>query len=256
MCYDIKTKLESMLKRARYRNDEARIAELLEQLEPYSFGDIFHASGFAHPTVLIYTNKNPDIPTPSVWGLVPSWVKGEEQLNIVRNRTLNARGETIFEKSSFRHSARQKRCLIYLDGFYEHHHFDGKKYPFLISRKNGEAMAIAGLWSEWIDRQTGEVLNSFSIVTTTANPMMALIHNNPKLPEPRMPAILEDERADDWLGPCHNDHDQSRLLDMLEPFYPDVLHAHPVTRLRGKEALGNIKEASEEVKYKELDLKF
>ncbi len=254
MCYDIKTKLEAMLKRARYRNDEARIADLLKELEPFLEDDIFHASGFAHPTLLIYTNHDPDVPVSSIWGLVPSWVKGEEQLKVMRNRTLNARGETIFEKSSFRHSARQKRCLIYLDGFYEHHEFKGKKYPFLISRTDGEPMAVAGLWSEWIDRRTGEILHTFSIVTTNANPMMAKIHNNPKLPEPRMPVILPDDKADDWLIPCHNDVDQSKLLDMLEPYPQDLLQAHTVHRLRGKEALGNVPEAAEEFFYEELSL--
>ena len=114
-------------------------------------------------------------------------------------------------------------------------------------------MAIAGLWSEWVDRQTGEVLHTFSIVTTQANPMMAKIHNNPKLPEPRMPVILPDSRADDWLMPCHTDSDQQRLLDMLEPFSHGELKAHTVRRLRGKEAVGNVVEATQEFIYDELE---
>jgi poly(A) polymerase len=49
-------------------------------------------------------------------------VRGREQGQKLWNKTLNARGETIFEKPSFRKAARDNRCLIYVDGFYEHHH--------------------------------------------------------------------------------------------------------------------------------------
>lgn len=254
MCYDIKTKLEAMLKRARYKNDETRIADLLKELEPYVQDDIFHASGFTHPKLLIYTNKDPYMPILSTWGLVPNWVKDEKQLQEIWNRTLNARGETIFDKASFRHSARQKRCLIYLTGFYEHHESKGNKYPFLIKRKDGEAMAVAGLWSEYTNRDTGEILNTFSIVTTHANPLMAKIHNNPKLPEPRMPVILPEDLVDNWLIPCNDETDKSLLLDLVHPYPSEELEAFPVRKIRGKDALGNVPESAERFDYPELKL--
>ncbi len=70
----------------------------------------------------------------------------QEQIDIIFRMTTEknfARGETIFEKPSFRESARYKRCLIYVDGFYEHHHFKGKTYPFLIKKKNNEPVILA-----------------------------------------------------------------------------------------------------------------
>lgn len=115
------------------------------------------------------------------------------------NNTLNARGETIFEKPSFRTSAKNHRCIIYVAGFYEHHHYNNKTYPFFIYRKDAQPMALAGLWSEWKNPDTGGRLNTFSIVTTKGNKMMARIHNNPKLKEPRMPVILPSELEDEWL---------------------------------------------------------
>ncbi|MCB9240953.1 MAG: SOS response-associated peptidase [Flavobacteriales bacterium] len=254
MCYDIRTKLESMLKRARFRNDEQRIRELLDKLEPYLQDDLFHASGFQHPWLLVYPQHEPDLPILCRWGLIPNWVKDDETLQRIQNQTLNARGETIFEKSSFRHSARMKRCLIYVDGFFEHHEFNGKKYPFHIARKDGEPMILGGLWSEWTDRDTGEVLKTCSIVTTEANPMMAQIHNNPKLPEPRMPVILPEEQADDWLIDWRGDLETAKLMDLMHPYPQEELTAYPVQRLRGKEALGNVPQAIEEFHYPELEL--
>ncbi|MBI1307313.1 MAG: SOS response-associated peptidase [Bacteroidetes bacterium] len=254
MCYDIKTKLEAMLKRARFSNDEQRIQELLQQLEPYVQEDYYHVSGFAHPLLPIYTQQDPYWPKLCQWGLIPSWVKGNEDRKRMENQTLNARGETIFEKASFRHSARNKRGLLYVSGFFEHHELNGNKYPFFIRRKDGEPMIFATLWSEWIDKESGEVISSYSIVTTEANPMMAKIHNNPKLPEPRMPVILHDENADDWLRPWRDDTDSAFLTDMMQPFPQSELEAWPVRRLRGKDAVGNVPEANERYEYEELDL--
>ena len=136
MCYDIKTSLETQLKRAKRFNDEQAIREIEEKLLPYLDLPLYHASGYSHPSLLIYTNDSPHIPIIASWGLVPHWVKDNTQRKKIWNNTLNARGETIFEKPSFRESARSKRCLIYVDGFYEHHHFKGKTYPFLIKRKD------------------------------------------------------------------------------------------------------------------------
>ena len=49
------------------------------------------------------------------WGLVPSWAKDEK----IGARMINARGETVAEKPSFRSAVKSRRCLIPADGFYE-----------------------------------------------------------------------------------------------------------------------------------------
>jgi putative SOS response-associated peptidase YedK len=66
------------------------------------------------------------------WGLIPSWVKDRNQANEIRNKTLNARGESIFEKPAFQSSIREKRCLFFVDGFYEYYHFKRKTFPHFI----------------------------------------------------------------------------------------------------------------------------
>ena len=252
MCYDIKTSLEAQLKRAKRRGDQQAVQEIIEKLIPLTDVPIFHASGFSHPKLLIYTDASPDYPLVATWGLIPHWVKDSVQQKKLWNNTLNARGETIFEKPSFRDAAKYKRCVIYVDGFYEHHHHKGKTYPYFIHQKDDEPLIFAGLWSEWTDRETGEIIHSFSIVTTEGNPMMARIHNNPKIKGPRMPLILPEELVADWLQPVADSLDQQRIQELIRSYPEEELQAHTVARLRGKEYAGNVEGISNPVDYPEL----
>lgn len=254
MCYDVKTKLESQLRRAKRFNDPNWILELEEKLKPYRDHPYFYVSGYMHPKLLIYTNNEPTVPTIAIWGLVPFWVKNNDQRLNIWNNTLNARGETIFEKPSFRDSAKHKRCIIHLDGFYEHHHFKGKIYPFYIEGKDENPLSIAGLWSEWVDKETGELLNTFTIVTTKGNSLMTKIHNNPKLTEPRMPVILDEEMEDLWLAPINNEQQRVDIIKLIRPYSESKLKAHTVRKLRGKAALGNTPEANRYFRYDELEV--
>ena len=252
MCYDIKTSLESQLRRAEFLSDEAAIRELREKLKPFVESQLYHASGYAHPHMLIYPDASPYTPMVSVWGLIPFWVKDDEKKLKLWNSTLNARGETIFDKPSFRDSAKNKRCIIILEGFYEHHHKAGKTFPYFIQKKSAEPLTVAGLWSEWLDKETGELVNSFTIVTTKANSLLGKIHNNPKLAEARMPVILDEADIDSWLKPINNDDDLATVKARIRPWQGEELVAHTVRRLRGKEAAGNVPEASKSFNYPEL----
>ncbi|MCW8981118.1 SOS response-associated peptidase [Altibacter sp.] len=256
MCYDIKASLEAQLNRARRRNDLQAIDEIMERLLPLTDLPIYHYSGFSHPEILIYTDRSPDFPEVATWGLIPHWVKDIEQSKKLWNNTLNARGETIFDKPSFRTSAMSNRCIIFVDGFYEHHHFDGSTYPFFIYHGSGKPLPLAGLWSEWSDPDSGGVILTFSIVTTTGNTLLSRIHNNPKLKGPRMPVILLEEDEDDWLQPMEDELDKKRIEKLIQEYPEDELKAHSVTRLRGKEYPGNVSEISEEVIYPALKEQF
>jgi putative SOS response-associated peptidase YedK len=252
MCYDIKASLEAQLKRAKRKGDLGAVDEIMEKLIPYTDLPIHHASGFSHPEVLIYTDRQPEYPEVATWGLVPHWVDDEAQLKKFWNNTLNARGETIFEKPSFRDAAEHRRCIIYVDGFYEHHHYNNNTYPFYIYRKDKEPLALAGLYSEWINPETKGKLNTFSIVTTTGNALLKKIHNNPKLKGPRMPLILSEISEDKWLNPIHNDADKKQIQQLITPFPEDQLTFHTVSKLRGRAYKGNVENIAEEVLYEEL----
>lgn len=252
MCYDIKASLEAQLSRARGKNDAQAVEEIIEKLGPLTDLPLYHTSGFSHPELLIYTDRSPDFPEVATWGLVPHWVQNEADMKKQWNNTLNARGETIFEKPSFRSSAKSNRCIVYVDGFYEHHHFNGKTYPFFIYRKDNKPMALAGLWSEWSNPEKGGILNTFSIVTTSGNNMMAKIHNNPKLKGPRMPVILPTELEDKWLDPINDDLDIKKIKELIMEYPEDELATHTVAKLRGKEYAGNVETISDKMDYEEL----
>ena len=160
--------------------------------------------------------------------------------------------KNIFEASSFRSSAKSKRCLVYIDGFYEHHHSNGKTFPFHVKMLDGSPLSLAGLWDEWVNKETGEVVNSVSIVTTKGNPQMSKIHNNPKLEEPRMPVILPKDKQEDWLAPYQSDQDKIALSSLMLPFEENMLAYFTVPRLKGKEAVGDSPEAEKLYIYEEL----
>ena len=150
--------------------------------------------GFTFPKTPVITNTNEHLIQFYNWGLIPFWAKDKT----IAANTLNARIETITEKPSFRNSVKN-RCLILSDGFYEWQWLDPKgklKQQYLITLPNEEPFAFAGIYSEWTDKNAGEQLNTYSIVTTEANKLMAEIHNNKK----RMPVILTPETEKLWLA--------------------------------------------------------
>lgn len=253
MCYNVEAQLKTQLKRAEHYKDQATIKEIEEKMRQMEI-DFHHAGGFAHPKIAIYTNEDPFKPVLATWGLIPFWVKDEPGIKKIWNNTLNARGETIFEKPSFRDAAKKKRCLIVVDGFYEYHHKNNIKYPFYVFPKNQEYFILAGLWSEWTNKETGEIVKSFTIVTTEGNEMMAKIHNNPKATGPRMPVILPEERVEEWLAPINEEIDKKAIQELIQPYPDSELDAYTVGKLAGKEYIGNVQEVKELVKYPELEL--
>ncbi|MBI3234395.1 MAG: SOS response-associated peptidase [Bacteroidetes bacterium] len=156
----------------------------------------------------------------------------------------------MFEKPSFKPSAKHRRCLIYVDAFYEHHHLKSKTYPFHISAADGNPLALGGLWNEWLDKETGEIIKTVSIVTCEANKAMKIIHNNPKAEGPRMPFIIPKEHQDYWLDTDHVGEEE--LQEFVKPYPSDQLKYYTVQKMLGKAALGNVPEAEQEYIYEEL----
>lgn len=251
MCYDVKASLETQLKKAKATGDEKAIKEIEEKLVPILDAPGHHLSGFNHPKILIYTQEKIQV---SFWGLIPNWVKDRKGVPDIWNKTINARIESLAEKVSFKDSAFEKRCIIYVDGFYEHHHYKGKNYPFFIFRKDKKPMAIAGVWNEWFDEKTKKNINTFALVTTKANSLMTKIHNSPKLKEARMPFLLNENEENTWLQ--NTNETKETLQSLSSSFKSENLSAFPVQKLRGKNYLGNLKETAEVYKYSDLEYDF
>ncbi|MCK4256513.1 SOS response-associated peptidase, partial [candidate division WOR-3 bacterium] len=145
-------------------------------LESDKFEPIFHISAYSGPPLPVITNENASNIQFLNWGLIPHWVKDETSAKSIMLKTVNARSETIFEKPSFRTSIRYKRCIVIADGFFEWREFEGKKYPYFIKLSNDDAFGLAGIWDRWKNNQTGDTINTFSIITTRANPLLEMIH--------------------------------------------------------------------------------
>jgi putative SOS response-associated peptidase YedK len=163
------------------------------------------------------------------WGLVPGWATGTKDAA----RRINARAETVFETPAFRAAIRRRRCLLPSEGFYEwERRDDGTKQAWFIRRRDGGLLAMAGIWEVW-RRDAGAssddagsaddgLVRTCAIVTTTANSMMAPIHN-------RMPVMIGADDWDAWLDPSMQD---TAVLDaLLTPASDELLERVPVGSL-------------------------
>ncbi|MCU0461702.1 MAG: SOS response-associated peptidase [Bacteroidales bacterium] len=158
------------------------------------------------------------------WGLIPSWVKTDADAEEIRLKTFNARVESIESKPSFSSSFRTKRCIIPVRGFYEWQHTGRGRIPWYIYSPDDEIISLAGLFSEWIQTTTGEVFNTFTIITTGANKIMAEIHNSKK----RMPAILSREDEMKWIDITLS---SEGAINLLKPSPEEMLKAHTISPL-------------------------
>lgn len=253
MCYGVQARKEMSLRIAKTRGDEEAVERLEREFALDPGLDLHFANAFDHPRLVLYTGEAPREPQLFTWGLVPGWVKDDAQRQQLWNRTLNARGETIFDKPSFREAARQRRALLFVEGFFEHFHYAKRAYPFFIHLKDRQEFALAALWEAWRDPSAGEVLRTFSIVTTEANGLMRRIHNKPGAQGPRMPLILAREEQDLWLDTAAV-RDEAGLQPLLKPYPEDAMEARSVRPLLGKEGMGNRVGASELFEYPELAL--
>ncbi len=168
---------------------------------------------------------------PLVWGLVPSWAKDRG----IGSRMINARLETVAEKSAFRKAFATRRCLLPADGFYEWYAPAGsgpadkpskiKKQPFFIHRSDGKLLVMAGIYEIWRDPakdrdDESAWLRTCSVITTQATDAAGHIHD-------RMPMVITREAIDAWLDPRLTD--PQAALDLLAVTEADALQAYTVS---------------------------
>ena len=220
MCYSIALRKErEALQRKLFKemNIPTEFDDDLE-FEPY-----FHLKGYTHGNLQIITMEEPELIHPASWGLVPEWAAHRVDEFRKKSNTLNAKSETIFEKASFKDSARDKRCLILTDGFFEPHHENGVAIPHFCyqptkDHPEGDLFIFAGLYTE-IDTN----VYTATILTTEANDFFAEVHNKKK----RMPLVLDEFFLEDWI----DDITESQLNELMTVgFTTRPFKAHPVSR--------------------------
>lgn len=179
----------------------------------------FHVNAFNFPKYPIITTS--DEVQVFNWGLIPFWTKSEEDASEIRKMTLNARSDTIFEKPSFREPIMKKRCIVPSTGYFEWRHEGTKKIPYFIFLKDEEVFSMAGVYDQWIDKETGEELDTFSIITTDTNPLTDYIHNS----KHRMPVILPKSDEEKWLNPSLS---KTEIECFLKPFDAKKMEAYQI----------------------------
>jgi putative SOS response-associated peptidase YedK len=179
-------------------------------IKPDKYQSAVKVNAFALPLLPVICNDNPEEIRLYQWGLIPFWVKNADDAASIRTKTFNAKSETLAEKPSFRNSLNRKHCLVLANGFYEWQTQGKEKIPYLIGLKDQPVFSLAGLFDRWTNQQNGEVIDTFTVITTRANPMMEEIHNIKK----RMPVILAAEDEKKWLD-LKTDPNSTRIF---EPF--------------------------------------
>ena len=177
MCFTINIHLTRKAIEERFRVDTSAL---------YDFSFSYFYRAFNNPFVPVIAMEDPGRVELMQWGLVPSWTGEREQAELIRKGTYNARAETLHEKPSFKQPLVSGRCLVIARGFFEWQLVNGAKIPWYISLASAKPFVFAGLYDSWRDPESGEVLRTFSIITTRANALMEQIHNTKK----RMPVIL------------------------------------------------------------------
>jgi putative SOS response-associated peptidase YedK len=152
------------------------------------------------------------------WGLLPSWARDAG----MAARLINARAESAAEKPSFRAAFKARRCIVPADAFYEWQQRAAGKQPWAIRMKSGEPMGLAGLWEHWT-APGGERLETYTILTTSANDLMAPLHA-------RRPVILPADAYGLWLDGLQP---VAALMPLLLPCEAGLLSAHPVSKRVG-----------------------
>jgi putative SOS response-associated peptidase YedK len=200
---------------------EERYGATLIDHDKYRPSYYFHATSL--PLLPSVCSDDPSVVRLLRWGLIPAWTSSREEAAEIMMKTFNARSETIGTKPAFRDSFAMRRCIIPVRGFFEWQSLGGRKIPWYIRLANEDIFSLAGIWDKW-EMKGGVTLDTFSIVTTRANELMAEIHNTKK----RMPVILPASAEKLWLK---HDLDRDSASALMEPVASEMLEAHTISPL-------------------------
>ena len=169
------------------------------------------------PTLNIAIYTNTKVYTYAHFGLIPSWASQRSSMQI------NARSETVYEKSSFKEAYKQRRCLIPLNGYFEWKKdiVSKKSKPNFIVSASGDYFVFAGIYESWYDNTLGDTILTCALLTTEPNEKIATLHD-------RMPVILQTHQWDWWI----NDRNSySELKKLFTPLPNDKITYFPVSDL-------------------------
>jgi putative SOS response-associated peptidase YedK len=169
------------------------------------------------PTINIPVFLNTARYTYASFGLIPSWAKDKSSINI------NARGESIYEKVTFKESFKNKRCLIPINGYYEWKKdpLTNKSIPYIIKPKDDTYFALAGIYDIWYDESLNQNILTTALITTEPNNTIKELHD-------RMPVILDKKDWKTWLS---KSSDIYTLNSLLKPSEDKIIEINEVSEL-------------------------
>jgi len=204
----------------------------------------YFVNGFSLPELPLISNDGIFLYN---WGLIPYWVKDSQTANAIRNKTLNAVGETVFEKPSYKKCITNNRGILSVNGFFEWKDYKSKKYPYFIYPKYNSLFSLGCIYDSWFDKSTNETFNTFSIITTEANSLMKNIHNIKQ----RMPLILDDKETSKWLN---NSLNTEEIKALIKPYSDDLMAAHTISqKVNNARFNRNFPDITNKIVYQELE---
>jgi putative SOS response-associated peptidase YedK len=163
-----------------------------------------------YPAPFIYLDNGKPKCDLAQFGLVPHWAQDKKKFGL---RTYNARSETVHEKPSYRSAWRERRFgLAIMESFYEPCWETGKAVRWKIKRTDTEPIAIASIWERFIDKETGEILFSFSMLTINADGHEVMKHFHKPEDEKRSIVVLNENEYLPWLNANH--HEAKEMLHL------------------------------------------
>lgn len=183
--------------------------------------------------LVVYSRQGQQFINVFEWGLVADYMNTPEKIKQYRIQMANARSEKVFDKKSAWYRLRHQRCLIAVDGFFEHREIKGwkNKVPYFIKLANRSHLFMLGFYnySPIPDVETGELKGTFTILTRIANTVMQQIHNHGPNKH-RMPVLLQPEGAVKWINEELTDEELKEMLDYEIP--AEELEYWPVFSIR------------------------
>lgn len=165
-----------------------------------------------YPAPFIYLDNGKPRCELAQFGLVPHWAADKKKFGLL---TYNARSETVHEKPSYRSAWNERRFgLVLVESFYEPNWESGKAVRWRIKRSDGKPAALASIWERFVDRKTGEIIFSFSMLTINAKGHEVMKHFHKPEDEKRSVVILDESEYQPWL---HADHEKARAMLDLAP---------------------------------------
>jgi putative SOS response-associated peptidase YedK len=188
----------------------------------------YHENGFDYLPTPIITAGDPTNFKLFRWGLIPFYMSDKEKAMVLRTQTLNCISEEMYEKPSFKDAIKNgQRCLIPVTGFYEWRWLDEAgtvKIPYYVTFRDQKPRSMAGLYSRWKDKDSGEYYYSYTVLTTKANAILEYVHNNKK----RMPVFIAPEDEKSWLA---KDLSKEDVMALCQPFQDTAMRAYTVSKL-------------------------